>query len=150
MAEKHIPITGGCLCGAVRYESTKPPVNGGYCHCRMCQKASGGLYTAWVEFSASEFRFTKGEPKLYRSSGWGQRGVCAACGSSLAFIYDENPAPVIFIGTLDHPDDWPLTQEGWSGHAYVDDKVSWHVISDDLPQFALNYPDIPEGQTEPT
>lgn len=32
MAEKHVPITGGCLCGAVRYESTEPPVNGGYCH----------------------------------------------------------------------------------------------------------------------
>ncbi len=50
------------------------------------------------------------------------------------------------IGSLDHPDDWPLAQEGWWGHAYVDEKVSWHVISDDMPQFALNYPESPEGQ----
>ena len=150
MVEKHIPITGGCLCGAVRYESTDPPVNWGYCHCRNCQKTSGGLYVALVEFSPSGFRFTKGEPKLYRLTEWGQRGGCSACGSLLAFFYDEDPAPVIFIGSLDHPGDWPLAKEGWCGHAYIDSKVSWHIISDDMPQFAGNYPDIPEGQTEPT
>ncbi len=146
MTEKRLPVTGGCLCGAVRYESTEPPINGGYCHCRMCQNASGGLFTAWVEFSPSGFRFTQGEPKLYRSSDWLQRGVCSTCGSPLVVIYDEDPEIVILIGSLDHPDDWPLTQDGWWGHAYVDEKVSWHVISDDMPQFAMNYPEIPEGQ----
>ena len=146
MTEKHLPVTGGCLCGAVRYESSKPPVTGGYCHCRMCQKGSGGLFIAFVEFRPEGFRFTNGEPKLYRSSAWLQRGVCSTCGSPLVVIYDEDPAPVILIGSLDHPDDWPLTQDGWWGHAYVDEKVSWHVISDDMPQFALNYPEIPEGQ----
>jgi hypothetical protein len=146
MKEKHLPVTGGCLCGAVRYESSKPPVTGGYCHCRMCQKGSGGLFSAWMQFRPEGFRFTKGGPKLYRSSEWLQRGVCSTCGSPLVVIYDEDPAPVILIGSLDHPDDWPITQDGWWGHAYVDEKVSWHVISDDMPQFALNYPEIPEGQ----
>ena len=146
MTEKHLPVTGGCQCGAVRYESTEPPVTGGYCHCRMCQKAYGGLFSAWVEFRPAGFRFTKGEPKLYRSSEWLQRGVCSTCGSPLVVIYDEDPNPVVFTGSLDHPDDWPLTQEGWSGHAFVNEKVSWHVISDDMPQFALNYPEIPKGQ----
>ena len=145
MTEKHLPITGGCLCGAVRYESTEPPVTGGYCHCRMCQKAYGGLFCAWVQFRASGFRFTKGEPKLYRSSEWLQRGVCSTCGSPLVVIYDEDPNPVVFTGSLDHPDDWPLTQEGWSGHAFVNDKVSWHVISDDMPQFATSHPESPGG-----
>ena len=145
MTEKHLPITGGCLCGEVRYESTEPPITGGYCHCRMCQKANGGLFTAWLELPASGFRFTKGEPKLYRSSEWAQRSICSTCGSPLAFIYDEEPAPYVFIGSLDHPDDWPLTQEGWSSHAFVNDKVSWHVISDDMPQFATSHTESPGG-----
>ena len=147
MAEKHIPITGGCLCGAVRYESTEPPVNGGYCHCKMCQKASGGLFVSWLEFPPTGFRFTKGKPHFYRSSEWSQRGICSTCGSQLAFSYDDDPAVVVMIGSLDHPNDWPLTHDGWWGHAYVDEKVSWHDISDDLPQFASNYPDIPESQS---
>ena len=146
MEEKHVPVTGGCLCGALRYQSTEPPVNGGYCHCRMCQKISGGLYTAWLQFSQSSFRFTQGEPKFYRSSEWLQRGSCPTCSSQLIVIYDEDPEPVIYIGSLDHPDDWPLTQDGWWGHAYVDEKVSWYEIPDDAPQYALNYPEIPEGQ----
>jgi hypothetical protein len=108
--------------------------------------ASGGLFTAWVQFPASGFRFTKGGPKLYRSSEWLQRGVCSTCGSPLVVIYDEDSEIVILIGSLDHPEDWPLTQDGWWGHAYVDEKVSWHVISDDMPQFTMNYPEIPEGQ----
>ena len=99
-----------------------------------------------MEFTPAGFRFTKGEPKLYGSSEWLQRGVCSICGSPLVVIYNEDPAIVILIGSLDHPDDWPLTQDGWWGHAYVDEKVSWHVISDDMPQFAMNYPEIPEGQ----
>lgn len=41
MTEKTIPITGGCLCGAVRYESSEPSVDVSYCHYRMCQKSSG-------------------------------------------------------------------------------------------------------------
>lgn len=148
MTEKHIPITGGCLCGAVRYESTEPPVNGGYCHCRMCQRASGGLYMPWLDFASSGFRFTKGEPKLYRSSNWLQRGVCSDCGSPLTVTYDDDPSTVVFVGSLDHPDDWPLSNEGWWGHQHVDAKVSWHVISDDLPQFASDHPEMPEGQRE--
>ncbi len=38
MSDKTMPITGGCMCGAVRYEATEPPQEVGYCHCRMCQK----------------------------------------------------------------------------------------------------------------
>ena len=53
MAEKHLPITGGCLCGAVRYEvSQLPDDDVGYCHCRMCQKATGALFGYFVIFDA--------------------------------------------------------------------------------------------------
>ncbi len=41
MSDKTTPITGGCLCGAVRYESEEPPTDSNYCHCRICQRTSG-------------------------------------------------------------------------------------------------------------
>src|SRR5262245_18585152 len=48
MANQHFPVTGGCLCGAVRYESKEPPTEGYYCHCTMCRKHYGGLFAAAV------------------------------------------------------------------------------------------------------
>ncbi len=61
MGEKTMPVTGGCLCGAIRYESTEPPNWVVSCHCRMCQQASGGLFCLGVEFTGEAFRYTKGE-----------------------------------------------------------------------------------------
>jgi len=69
-SEARIPVTGGCLCGAVRYESAAPPNLVGFCHCRMCQKAYGGLFAIFADFPGDAFRFTSGEPRYYRSSEW--------------------------------------------------------------------------------
>ena len=64
MPSQHIPVTGGCLCGAVRYESKDPPIQGFYCHCTICQRSYGGLFQATVKFTRSALQFTKGEVKL--------------------------------------------------------------------------------------
>ena len=140
MSEELLSITGGCLCGAVRYESTEPPNNGGYCHCKMCQKGVGGLHTVMVMFSESSFRFTAGQPKFYASSEMLKRGFCEHCGSGLVGIYEGYPNVVVGIGTLDNPEDWSVEQEGWFGHCYVADKVPWERISDDLTRHEQNIP----------
>ena len=137
MANQHVPVTGGCLCGAVRYESTAPPIKGYYCHCTTCQKNYGGLFQAMVKFAGSAFAFTKGEPKYYRSSAFARRGFCAACGSPLVFVYDGNPDAWILFGSLDHPEDWPLTRDaawGQTEHVFIKSKVPWYEINDGLPQ----------------
>ena len=108
-------------------------MDGGCCHCAMCQKAYGGLYAAMVWFYRADFQFTKGEPKYYRSSEFAHRGFCNNCGSPLVFTYDEQSKLVVLTGTLDYPGDWPFDTEGWFGHAFVDDKVSWYEIRDGLP-----------------
>ncbi|MFO1071764.1 MAG: GFA family protein [Geminicoccaceae bacterium] len=136
MAGEHVPVTGGCLCGAVRFASGEPPVQGFYCHCGICRKSYGGLYQATVKFTASAFAFTRGRPRYYRSSGFARRGFCAACGSPLVFRYAGNPATWVLIGSLDHPEDWPLTGDatwGRSAHWYVETKVPWHKLDDGLP-----------------
>ncbi len=82
-----------------------------------------------VEFSGEAFRYTKGEVTYYQSSPWVKRGFCANCGSPVDMWYVNDPEPVIFIGSLDHPEDWPLER-----HRGIESKVPWHVIGDDLPQ----------------
>jgi hypothetical protein len=135
MSSHHVPITGGCLCGAVRYEAQEPPIFGSYCHCRMCQK-NYGFFQAALKFSGSTLRYTQGKPKYYRSSSFGRRGFCAECGSPIVFLYDGNPHAWILIGSLDHPEDWPLTKDaswGQSQHLHVEAKIPWYEISDGLP-----------------
>ncbi len=63
MAGKTLPVTGGCLCGAIRYESTAPPNWVSYCHCRICQKAYGALFGLFAAFPEAAFRYTRGQPK---------------------------------------------------------------------------------------
>ena len=130
MSEKSMPITGGCLCGAVRYKSTEPSVWTGYCHCRMCQQAYGALFGTFADFPTEAFRYTQGEPVYYQSSPWAKRGFCGSCGSPIEFRYMDSPTLGILIGTLDHPEDFQPT----SHHNGIESKVPWHVIADDLPQ----------------
>jgi hypothetical protein len=63
MSEVKTPIaTGGCQCGAVRYEMYVAPQNSHVCHCRMCQRATGGVFAALAGAPKSEFAWTKGAP----------------------------------------------------------------------------------------
>lgn len=137
MDAQHIPVTGGCLCSALRYESQEAPVEGYYCHCTMCQKHYGGLFGATVKVPKVAFRFTKGQPTYYRSSEIAQRGFCSTCGSPIAFVFDALPDVWISIGSLDYPADWPLTKHaswGQTTHLQIGSKVSWFDINDGLPQ----------------
>ena len=81
VAERTKPITGGCMCEAIRYEASEPLIEVYYCHCRACQKAFGNVVGAWTWFRAEALRFTRGEPKFYRSSDVAQRGFCGNCGT---------------------------------------------------------------------
>ena len=129
MCAQHVPVTGGCLCGAVRYESQEPPTEGYYCHCSMCRKHSGNVFGATVRMRGSALRFTKGQPKYYRSSDIARRGFCSECGSPLTFVFDTLPDTWVSIGSLDHPEDWPLTKQatwGQTTHVLADTKISWY------------------------
>jgi hypothetical protein len=74
------------------------------------------------------FRFTRGEPKFYRSSAWAERGFCADCGTPLV-MRDATETLAIHIGTLDHPEEWPPAQ----AHLGMESRIPWDSIHDDLP-----------------
>jgi len=129
MAEKTMLITGGCLCGTVRFEATEPPSNVGVCHCRMCQRSSGGPHMVWAFVRRDAFRFIRGAPAYYRSSEHGERGFCGSCGSPL--IYRDRTETIgVPVGTLDNPADWPPDL----GHGGMESRVPWDMITDDLPR----------------
>lgn len=125
-----IPVTGGCLCGAVRYQADAAPEWVAYCHCRMCQKALGSIFGVFAAFPPGAFRYTKGEPRYHQSSAWARRGFCADCGTSLDFWLVDDAVPAITVATFDRPDDWPPNLY----HTGIEGKVPWHTIADDLPQ----------------
>ena len=100
------PMTGGCLCGAVRYECTGEPVFALLCHCRDCQRQSGSAYAAAVRVPAATFRVTHGEPKLYvktaDSGNQVTRAFCPECGCILFLQVSARPDLVgIRVGMLD-------------------------------------------------
>ncbi len=128
MGEKVMPITGGCLCGAVKYEATEPPTDVAYCHCRMCQRVTGSPYGLFAFIPVAGFRFTCGGAKFYKSSDWAERGFCAECGTPL-LMRDGTETHGVMIGTLDHPEDWPPTL----CHSGMESHIPWDTIHDDLP-----------------
>lgn len=106
MSKRAIVETGGCQCGAIRYALYAHP-EGSVCHCRMCQKATGGLFSALAKLSKSDFDWTRGQPASFRSSPASCRDFCSACGTPLAFRFLDAPHMEVTIGSLDHPERVP-------------------------------------------
>ena len=100
----HKSWSGGCQCGAVRYEATEAPHHASVCHCRMCQKASGGPLMAFARVSKTALRWTRGEPAIFRSSNLVERGFCAKCGTPLTYHFLGRPHVSITLGSLDDPE----------------------------------------------
>ena len=101
--ERQVVATGGCQCGAVRYATYAAP-EGSVCHCRMCQKATGGLFAALAKVDKADLVWTRGEPASFRSSPAAWRDFCAACGTPLTFRFVDAVHMEVTIGSLDHPE----------------------------------------------
>jgi len=121
-------VTGGCLCGDVRYESDTQPYLVGYCHCKMCQKGVGNLFGTFAFFKHAYFRYVKGAPTWFTSQG-AKRGFCSQCGSPIAFQHldYEDDHCAIWLGTLDQPEAYKPTAE-W----HTESKIPWVDLGSDL------------------
>ncbi|MBM4299615.1 MAG: GFA family protein [Deltaproteobacteria bacterium] len=100
-------FTGGCLCGAVRYECVAEPIFMGNCHCRDCQKVSGGAYAPEIGLPAAALKIT-GTAKYHDtkadSGNTLSRGFCPECGTRLFAKTSAMPdLAMIGAGTLDNP-----------------------------------------------
>jgi len=88
----------------VRYELSGAPDHVSVCHCRMCQKASGGPIMAFARVRKGALRWTRGQPASFRSSSLVERQFCAACGTPLTYSLIEGPNISVTIGSLDDPE----------------------------------------------
>ncbi|RFB79311.1 GFA family protein [Methylovirgula sp. 4M-Z18] len=95
--------TGGCQCGAIRYRLDAAPNGAVICHCRMCQKASGGPFTAFCGVPTPDFVVTRGALSIFRSSEIAERGFCATCGTPLTYRLLAGKRVGVSIGSLDDP-----------------------------------------------
>ncbi len=100
MSEGH---SGGCQCGAVRFHVEGPPTGVSICNCRMCQKALGNLSGPFASFKG-RVEWTRGTPKLFRSSDRVWRGFCGNCGTPLTYQWGETGNPALTIGSFDQPE----------------------------------------------
>lgn len=95
-------MTGGCQCGQVRYRVTVDDDDAYLCHCRMCQRATGGIAAAWKEVRRADVIWQR-EPDRYRSSPIARRGFCAACGTPLTYEGDGADGMDLTVGSFDDP-----------------------------------------------
>lgn len=133
MSPSQPTFTGGCMCGAVRFEAHGDVRDVGYCHCESCRRHTGAPLVAYVGVEADQVRFL-GEPRaLYRSSPRAERAFCPNCGTSLTWegITQTSGVKVIefHIGTLDEPERFNPQE-----HTRYDERITWLEVADDLPR----------------
>ena len=115
--------TGGCLCGAVRYEASPDAMEGYYCHCRMCQLAFGNTRAAFLNLRKDQVCWIGTTPTYYASSKIARRGFCNRCGTPLTFEYLDSQRIDISIGSLDDPSAIKPTT-----HFSVESRIAaWHA-----------------------
>jgi hypothetical protein len=127
-------LRGSCLCRGIRYEISGALTGARNCHCSMCRKAHGAAFRSRASVRTADFRLVSGNDLLtfFESSPGTHRGFCRICGSPIVSKFDADPSVLgLPLGALD--DDPGIRPKM---HIYVADKAPWHVISDDLPQFA--------------
>jgi hypothetical protein len=95
--------SGGCQCGAVRYEVTGPPIRASVCYCGMCQRASGGPFMAFARYANENVRWS-GALSLFQSSTFAERGFCGACGTPLTYRWIAGPNISLTINSFDEPE----------------------------------------------
>jgi hypothetical protein len=114
-------ITGGCYCGNVRFEASGPVLSQANCHCNNCRRAAGAQAVAWITVATTNFAFSRGNPKKYRTDTGAYRTFCGDCGTSLTYEKDSRPGELdITTGSLDNAENFRPTKD-----VFADEKLSW-------------------------
>lgn len=133
-----LPLTGGCLCGGVRFEVTEPLVSAGYCHCTRCRRRTGTAASVQARIAPGSLRILSGEEFV---TGWAPESgfakfFCSACGSALwSRSPDDLEVMSIRLGAFDGD---PGVRPAY--RTFVSYAAVWEPIPNDgLPRF-------PEGR----
>jgi hypothetical protein len=133
------PLTGGCLCGGVRFEVDEPPISASYCHCTRCRRRTGTAASVQARIVPGSLRVVSGEElvRAFEPEDGFPKEFCSACGSALWSRNPDNPdALSVRMGAFDaDPGVRPSYRQ------YVAYAAQWEPIPDDgLPQFPERRP----------
>lgn len=124
-------LSGGCQCGAIRYEISGDPINHSLCHCVDCRRSAGAPVVGWAMMQQEQLRVT-GETAIYASSEHARRHFCIQCGTGLFYTNSENLPGLVDVqtGTLDDPNELPA-----QSHIQVAERISWMADAHKLPEY---------------
>jgi hypothetical protein len=134
MSDVDKPYTGGCLCGAVRYEAVGAPLYMGHCYCVDCRKASGSGFIPFMAFASSAVRFS-GPTRRFQSTsfrgGVSVRNSCPVCGG-LVFGGEvgKDSSHTVYAGSLDEAARFRPTLA-----IFNRDRPEWAMLPPDLMVF---------------
>jgi hypothetical protein len=142
-------FSGGCLCGAVRYECSAAPMTMVNCHCRDCQKAGGSGYSPTVVVRRRALRLRSGRPRYHRVTGESgsiaRRAFCPECGTPLFASTSARPGLLgIRAGSLDDPSWFRATADVWTSSAQP-----WALMDSGVPKFRKGRPARPGERIQP-
>ena len=134
-----LPLTGGCLCGGVRFEVVESLVSASYCHCTRCQRRTGTAAAVSGRIAPGSLRIVRGEElvRSYEPADGFAKDFCGFCGSALWSRNPDDPQWIsVRLGAFDgDPGIRP------SYHQFVDYAANWEQIPDDgLPRFPERKP----------
>ena len=123
-------LSGGCLCGAVRFVADEVETDHHACHCGMCRRRSGGApffaaHTREVTFEGSEHLVR------FASSAWAERGFCRTCGANLFYFLRPTATHMMSVGAFDDPTPFRLVRE-----ICVDRKPEGYALAGDHPRWS--------------
>jgi len=131
--------TGGCYCGAVRFEINSAIKHIVYCHCSQCRHLQGSAFATNGVVDSDNFKIVSGEDALtkHKLSATQTRYFCRHCGSPIKSVNTKVPGKVrLRLGTIDSD-----IKEKPQAHIFVASKASWDIICDALPQYDEYEPD---------
>ena len=132
MERKTEILTGGCICGAVRFETNEQPLWISHCHCTNCRKMSGSPFSTGLMYKSDTVHWT-GDVTSYESSLGIFRVFCPICGGSLAFR--EGCAPekdCVLLGAFDDPSQ--IRVDDNVNHIFAKYELDWLNIDDGFPR----------------
>lgn len=125
--------TGGCLCGAVRFEITGPFLRVSACHCTTCKRISGGAGTVTGRVRTESLRVVEGRDRIrtYQPAEGTAKSFCAECGANLFGTgWPQSEHTGVRLSALDEP-----YQGGIDMHIFVRSLAPWETLPDDgLPR----------------
>ena len=127
-------MTGGCMCGAVRYEATGKSFAVSHCHCRSCRRHNGAPVVTLAGYTEAQVVWSGAPRKIYESSPGVGRAFCPDCGTPLTWEGKGGDRGFIFefhISTFDDPATLVPT-----AHAFHSERIPWFDIADGLPRYA--------------